>query len=139
MRSLYFLAFALVLLLALTAQNSRSQPMKDGKPVTGPNIGSAQAFTAQLWITEHEEFFHEFAQGGNVKFDGTTQFVATSRYSSRFLLRVRASMLPKRPRSRLTSSFANQMARSTSRGRTRRAGLANILIAPTAPKSETQR
>src|SRR5882724_6303491 len=72
MRSLYFLAFALVLLLALTAQNSRSQPMKDGKPVTGPNIGSAQAFTAQLWITEHEEFFHEFAQGGNVKFDGTT-------------------------------------------------------------------
>jgi hypothetical protein len=46
--------------------------MKDGKPVTGPNIGSARGFTAQLWMTEHQEFFHEFAQGGDVKFDGTT-------------------------------------------------------------------
>src|SRR2546423_14589119 len=70
MRSLY--VFALVLTLASTAQNSHSQLMRDGKPITGPNIGSAQGFTAQLWITEHEEFFHQFAQGGNVKFDGTT-------------------------------------------------------------------
>jgi hypothetical protein len=72
MRAFYVLVFALVLVLASAAQNCRSQPMKDGKPVTGPNIGSAQGFTAQLWMTEHQEFFHQFAQGGNVKFDGTT-------------------------------------------------------------------
>jgi hypothetical protein len=41
--------------------------MKDGKPVSGPNIGSARGFSAQLWLTEHEGFFQEFAQGGNVK------------------------------------------------------------------------
>ena len=46
--------------------------MKDGKPVTDPNVGSAKGFTAQLLMTENEEFFREFAQGGAVKFDGTT-------------------------------------------------------------------
>ncbi len=72
MRSLYILAFCLLLLLTSGAQDCRSQLVKDGMPVTGPNIGSARGFTAQLWMTEHEEFFHQFAQGGPVKFDGTT-------------------------------------------------------------------
>ena len=71
MRSVNSIAFALVLLLT-SAVDSRSQVLKDGKPVIRPNIGSAQGFTAQLWMTEHEEFFQQFAQGGDVKFDGTT-------------------------------------------------------------------
>ena len=64
-------ALSVVLLLS-AATSSHSQPLKDGKPVTGPNIASKQGFTAQLWLTEHEEFFHKFAQGGDVRFDGTT-------------------------------------------------------------------
>ena len=72
MRSLHVSLLAIVLLVSSGTQNVRSQPVKDGKPVTGPNIGSAQGFTAQLWVTEHEKFFHQFAQGGNVRFDGTT-------------------------------------------------------------------
>ena len=56
----------------MSAAESRAQLMKDGKPVTGPNIGSARGFTAQLWMTEHEEFFQKFAQGGAVRFDGTS-------------------------------------------------------------------
>jgi hypothetical protein len=72
MRFPSILVSCLVLLLASAAQNSRSQLMKEGKAVTGPNIGSSAGFTAQLWMTEHEEFFREFAQGGAVKFDGTS-------------------------------------------------------------------
>ena len=72
MRPRPILAFGVLLLLTSVPQSSRSQLMKDGKPVTGPNIGSAQGFSAQLWLTEHEEFFREFAQGGNVRFDSTT-------------------------------------------------------------------
>ena len=71
MRSVYSVAFALALLV-LPATESHAQLMKDGKPVAGPNIGSARGFTAQLWMTEHEEFFQKFAQGGDVRFDGTS-------------------------------------------------------------------
>ena len=69
---LLILALSVLLLLTSAPQSSCSQPMKDGKPVTGPNIDSARGFGAQLWITEHEEFFHEFAGGGTIKFEGTT-------------------------------------------------------------------
>jgi hypothetical protein len=72
MRPLYILAVSVLLLVTFPPQASRSQLMTDGKPVAGPNIGSAGGFTAQIWITEREEFFHEFARGGVVKFDGTT-------------------------------------------------------------------
>ncbi|HSH37439.1 MAG TPA: hypothetical protein VK993_01530 [Chthoniobacterales bacterium] len=47
--------------------------MNDGKRVTGPNIASKDAFTAQLWLTEHEDFFRKFAQGGNIRFGATSK------------------------------------------------------------------
>jgi hypothetical protein len=61
------------MLLLMSPVQGSAQLMKDGKPVTGPNIGTARGFTAQLWITEHEDFFQKFAEGGDVKFDGTTE------------------------------------------------------------------
>jgi hypothetical protein len=72
MRPREIVAFSILLLLCSVPQSSRSQLMKDGKPVTGPNIGSARGFTAQLWMTEHEEFFQRFTQGGVVRFDDTS-------------------------------------------------------------------
>ena len=62
----------ILLLVGAVTQTAHSQLIKDGKAVTGPNIASKQGFSAQLWLTEREEFFREFAQGGNIKFDGTT-------------------------------------------------------------------
>jgi len=55
----------ILLLVGAVTQTAHSQLIKDGKAVTGPNIASKQGFSAQLWLTEREEFFREFAQGGN--------------------------------------------------------------------------
>lgn len=72
MRSSVCLTFVFLFLVLSTAENASAQLVKDGQQVTGPNIASARGFTAHLWITEDEEFFRRFAQGGDVKFDGTT-------------------------------------------------------------------
>jgi hypothetical protein len=66
------LAICFLLLLLFTPQTSHAQLAKDGKAVAAPNIASKDGFSGQLWLTEHEEFFREFAQGGNVKFEATS-------------------------------------------------------------------